>query len=416
MNSQAAKRYACDRCREQKLKCPRNQLDNGTCERCLRLGAMCVTSTGRPLGRPPIRANHRGQVEDTQSLYDARRSRASAHLGLRIPMETDPLPTTQSQPTDPGPAQYFSNNRASGHANTAPAMWLDASNFPTALSNSEDPTISSPRTQSHVFSVLSARDPDFGDLNDMAEHLNRGLHEPMGDADDKDSGRSGIATPSTSNAGDSAVFVVGLLGSISHQLAELKDQSWESWNPHLTRDAFHHGRDLDLAGSRDLSIWNRVLNVTMRFATVLQMVAPTPTSKFPAPPPALSLTLMLLSTHVQLGELFEIVFARMSKCLHQGSGSGLSAAAPTQYMTQPTSIQIMMMTQVFEYQLHTVERLMGLPAEYRIWGHRDGDANTEAGILSREGTSEVVQAVMSEARETFQSIRRTSDHIKGSSR
>ncbi|EFQ32288.1 uncharacterized protein GLRG_07432 [Colletotrichum graminicola M1.001] len=368
---------------------------------------MCVTSIGRPLGRPPIHANHRGQVNDAQSLYGARKSRVSTHRGLRVTMETDPSPTTQSQRTVPGPSRYFPNNRVSGHANTTSAMWLDASNSPTALSASEDPTIPPPRAHSHVFSELSVPDFDFGDLDDMAEYLNRDLHESTGDVDDRVSGRSGIATPSTSSAGDTGVYVVGLLGSISHQLAELKDQSWESWNPHLTRNDFHDSKDLDSTGGRDLSIWNRVLNVTMRFATVLQTVPS-------APPPALSLNLMLLSTYVQLGELFEIVFTRMSNCLREGSGPGASAAATAQFLTQPTSIQLMMMTQVFEYQMHTVERLMGLPTEYRIWDHRDGAIDAEVGILSQKSTSEIVWAVMGQTRETFQTIRQTINRIKGS--
>ncbi|KAK1480382.1 hypothetical protein CTAM01_14429 [Colletotrichum tamarilloi] len=407
MNNQTAKRYACDRCREQKLKCPRSQPDGGTCERCLRLGAMCVTSIGRPLGRPPIHANHRGQVEDSRSPYGARNGRSSTHRGVRVTMGTDPATTTQSQPPDPGPSQFFTSNRVLDHVDTTSTMWLDASNFPTAMSTSDEPTIPSSRAHSHVFSDLSVPDLDFGDLNDMAEHLNRDLHEPMTDVEDKLSGQSGIATPSTSNAGDTGAHVVGLLGSLSHQLAELKDQPWESWNPHLTKDAFQHGKDTESPGGWDLSIWNRVLNVTMRFATVLESVTP-------VPPPALSLTLMLLSTYVQLGELFEIVFNRMSRCLREGSGSGTSAASAAQLLAQPTSIQLMMMTQVFEYQMHTVERLMGLPAEFRIWDQRDGTNEGEAGILSRLESSEIVRGVMRQTRETFQTIRQASKRIRGS--
>ncbi|KAL2878752.1 hypothetical protein SGCOL_005978 [Colletotrichum sp. CLE4] len=323
-------------------------------------------------------------------------------------MGTDPATTAQSQPPDPGPSQFFTSNRALDHVTTASAMWLDASNFPTAMSTSDEPTIPSSRAHSHVFSDLSVPDLDFGDLNEMAEHLHRDLHEPMTDTEDKLSGRSGIATPSTSNAGETGVHVVGLLGSISHQLAELKDEPWESWNPHLAKDAFQRGKDTGSPAGRDLDIWNRVLNVTMRFATVLETVTP-------GPPPALSLTLMLLSTYVHLGELFEIVFNRMSGCLREGSKSGSSTVGSAQLLAQPTSIQLMMMTQVFEYQMHTVERLMGLPAEFRIWDQRDGANEDEVGILGRMETSEIVRGVMRQTRETFQTIRQASNRIRGSS-
>ncbi|KAJ0166069.1 hypothetical protein CTA2_8847 [Colletotrichum tanaceti] len=424
MYSQTAKRYACDRCREQKLKCPRTQSENGSCDRCIRLRAMCVTSTGRPLGRPPIHATHRGgQPEDAHPpLYDARNSRVSACRGLHVAMDTAFAQTRQNQPMDSGPpppppppappSLYFANNRVSDHATTTTtttsAMWLDPSNFSSSLSASQVPAFSSPRASSHVFSSeLSVPDIDFGHLNDMGDAtLDRDLQGPMTDADDKVSDPSGIATPSTSDAGNTAVYASGLLASLSHQLAELKGQSWDTWNPHLTKDAFHLRHEPESTGSRDVMVWNTVLNVTMRFATILQMLSP-------SPPPPLSLALMLLSTYVQFGDLFDTIFARLGECLNEGPGPGLPSAAPPYLLTQPTSIQLKMMTQVFEYQMHTVERLMGLPVEYRVW-NQDNPTDAEAGILGGEETLEVVRVVMGQTRETFQTIRNNSDRIKNS--
>ncbi|EXJ70350.1 uncharacterized protein A1O5_06418 [Cladophialophora psammophila CBS 110553] len=46
-------RSACDRCRSQKLRCPRSDKSKGDpCARCLGVGVQCVTSSARPLGRP----------------------------------------------------------------------------------------------------------------------------------------------------------------------------------------------------------------------------------------------------------------------------------------------------------------------------------------------------------------------------
>ncbi|KAF4124351.1 Fungal Zn(2)-Cys(6) binuclear cluster domain [Geosmithia morbida] len=368
MNTQTAKRFACDRCREQKLKCPRSQPDAVTCERCLRLGAMCVTSIGRPLGRPSTHANN-GRAGDIRFLYAVRNGLPPAHDG--------------SQPLDS--QQFFQPN------STASATWLDTSNFPTADSASDD---SSARASSHVFSDLGVPDLGF----DMAEPLSRNLHEPMATEDVQDK----AAGPPSS--GDPGAYVIGLLGSISLQIAELKDQPWEPWNPHLTKDAFQNGRDMDSPRGRDLKVWNDVLNVMMRFATVLETMNS-------APSPALSLTFMLLSTYVQLGELFELIFNRMSRCLREGSGS----AAAQQQQQQPTCIQLMMMTQVFEYQMHTVEQLMGLPAEFRVWDRLDGEGEDRSGILGRQDTAEIVRSTMRRTRETFQSIRQASNRIKGSS-
>ncbi|KAK2022914.1 hypothetical protein LX32DRAFT_667728 [Colletotrichum zoysiae] len=369
---------------------------------------MCVTSIGRPLGRPPIQANHRGQAEDARSLCDARAKNAvSTHRGRRVTMETNSPPPSQRQSTEPGPSQYFGSTRASGHANITSVMWSDTSSFPAALSTSEGPAISSPGAHP-LFPGLNVPDLDFEDLEDMAVNLDRDIHEPMQYIDDKVSSQGGVATPSTSDADDTGTHVVSLLGSISHQLAELKDQPWESWSPHLTRESFHQGRDPESTNSHGL--WNRVLNVSMRFAAALQTVAR-------AASPALSLTLMLLSTYVRLGELFEVVLDRMGKCLHEGKpDAGASAAAPARLLMEPTSIQLIMMTEVFEYQMHTVQRLMGLPAEYRIWDRRDGATDAEAGILGNKDSSEVVRAVMRQSRETFQAIRQNIDLIKGFAR
>ncbi|KAL6248259.1 hypothetical protein RBB50_004514 [Rhinocladiella similis] len=48
------KRSACDRCKGQKLRCVRVAAtpSNDACARCLRAGATCVTSQARPVGRP----------------------------------------------------------------------------------------------------------------------------------------------------------------------------------------------------------------------------------------------------------------------------------------------------------------------------------------------------------------------------
>lgn len=52
MNSNKTRRVACDRCRDQKLRCPRVNSTSEQCARCLRARAKCVTSSTRPTGRP----------------------------------------------------------------------------------------------------------------------------------------------------------------------------------------------------------------------------------------------------------------------------------------------------------------------------------------------------------------------------
>lgn len=75
------KRLACERCRDQKLRCDRGELTDGglskTCARCLRAGALCVSSNPRPLGRPPASASH-ASSDTTPVASSSRRSTASA--------------------------------------------------------------------------------------------------------------------------------------------------------------------------------------------------------------------------------------------------------------------------------------------------------------------------------------------------
>lgn len=48
----SSKRFACDRCRGQKLRCVRDDKKHETCIRCLRMNAVCITNSPLRMGRP----------------------------------------------------------------------------------------------------------------------------------------------------------------------------------------------------------------------------------------------------------------------------------------------------------------------------------------------------------------------------
>lgn len=60
----SSKRFACDRCRGQKLRCVRECASHETCKRCFRVGAVCVTSPPLRMGRPS-RAGSGGRRRST---------------------------------------------------------------------------------------------------------------------------------------------------------------------------------------------------------------------------------------------------------------------------------------------------------------------------------------------------------------
>ncbi|KAI0971231.1 hypothetical protein F4678DRAFT_97885 [Xylaria arbuscula] len=46
----SSRRFACNRCRDQKLRCPRQRLDPDRCDRCLRADVECLTTPGPTTG------------------------------------------------------------------------------------------------------------------------------------------------------------------------------------------------------------------------------------------------------------------------------------------------------------------------------------------------------------------------------
>ncbi|KAI9927013.1 hypothetical protein ASPWEDRAFT_177469 [Aspergillus wentii DTO 134E9] len=404
MNSQAAKRYACDRCREQKLRCTRTQPGDNTCDRCLRIGAFCVMSSGRPLGRPPLHT-HAAQVDRNQSPYPAQRPRKPVRRGigsLAATPNTNPLPSPPSY-SDPASASTASGSDGSGitalfpppaHFDEMLNMHLDESDFINDASSSAGYGLDT--AQNQPFGADSAvPDIDFGNMSDTREakrHL------------EGNSARLNETSASHSINTDSLSFLVSVISSISRQLVDLKNRPWESWDPCQMRLSLFHSHE-----PVGLEPWENSLYVTMRFALVLQTMVPAQFTAAPPPydPPNLSVTLMLLSTYIQLGELFDTILTRISTWIQETQTRRSPPAHP-----HPASMQVTMMIQVLEHQLHSLERLMGLPSKCRLWSRKDA----YAGILDQEESSVLTQAVMAQAQETFLSLKRTIEVIQISMR
>jgi hypothetical protein len=420
MNSQVAKRYACDRCREQKLRCSRNQQDGSTCDRCLRVRVFCVTSSGRLLGRPPLHGNDaaRGHVDSNQPSYHPRRGRESWRRGLSIPTvptTSNPLPSPTASGSDiSGTSTIFPHGTTTLMQNIQP----DESDYLHDAPSSASFLDASTSQNQFWTDSPNVAELDFGSLGDMAEPLANNPYNSTGNSDDSDSRQSESSSPNA----DSMAFFTSVIGSISRQLVELKNQSLESWDPHLIQGALFDEESLDFTCSSPMSFnsWENTIQITMRFVLVLQTMVPAQFSNTPPPfsPPTLSMTLTLLSTYIQLGELFNTILARISICLQEGSGKSepLAPAAPASSRrpspAQPARLQIMMMIQVFEHQLHSVERVLGLPSDCRLWSRKDA----YAGILDQEKSSLLTQAVMGQAQETFRSLKRTIERIQNSLR
>lgn len=83
------KRYACDRCHGQKLRCPR--LDNGgnpngPCTRCQRAGQVCTISSALKTGRPRKGSKRQAHTDRQPSPGSSPLSRASSNSRLDAPV------------------------------------------------------------------------------------------------------------------------------------------------------------------------------------------------------------------------------------------------------------------------------------------------------------------------------------------
>ncbi|KAL3418728.1 hypothetical protein PVAG01_10444 [Phlyctema vagabunda] len=287
----------------------------------------------------------------------------------------------------------------------------DGSNYlhDTGISSSGD-FLDSTASQ-HQFSVDSpdASDLDFGHLGDMVELFpHHQIHSSASNIGDMDHRQE---------ENDSTAFLTSIIGNISRQLIELRTQSVESWDPSLIQNALFGKEDTSITcnGSVGLNGWENTIRITTRFLMVLQTMVPAQFSEAPPPfsPPPVSTTLMLLSAYIQLGELFNTILGRIETWLQDGLRNSepitMNFSVPDTGSFPPPMVrcQIMMMIRVIEHQLQSIERVLGLPSDCRLWDRKD----SYVGILGGEKCSFLAQAVMGQAQETFCSVKRTIEGI-----
>lgn len=258
--------------------------------------------------------------------------------------------------------------------------------------------------------------PQFSNDSDEAGEFSiDGLEHgwPGGETDNDGSLAEEISSSGLHAESDATASIIGIMGSISRQLAELRGHSWDA---NVPRVAFFDGMDNCYTGPWNFNPLERVFYATIKFVTVLQMMAPMDylTAAPPCRPTTLPTALMLLSTYVQLGEIFGLVLTRISHILQSDSRDGLSALSGMQGLAadQPQSAlpgrgQISMLLQTLEHQLHLTETLLGLPADCRLWSKK----GTSVGILDQEGPCMLSEAALRQIHETFRSLKRSIERI-----
>ena len=386
-----AKRFACDRCREHKLRCLRNEDDNRVCERCIRAGALCVTSSGLPLGRRPPSQSYatRGSLNsNTQSFYQqqcsrATRKRPTQSNGFHPP----PLDITFSCVNEPNstavlcPDSTFDTMSGPSIANTEFSSDLQPSSQGSALGTPV--SIVTQPAWLWTEGPSNVVGPDFGSIDEEQttnNHNGGSINaEAREDVDD------------FQYHSHSMLGLVGVTSSLSRQLAELRARPWD---PSFMRISWLGGHEADAFGPMQPNPLEKTLCVTMTFVSVLQMIAP---MDCPSPPPrlsptSLSTTLMALSTYLLLIQLFDNILTRIGDCIPnmavEKNLDSLQELLGSPF--QSWRLHITVSIRLFKQQLNTFERLLGLPAEYRLWSRND----SYPGILGYQDSSKLLQAAM----------------------
>lgn len=426
MMNHVAKRYACDRCREQKLRCARSQRGSSCCDRCLRLGVLCVTSSGRPLGRPPanIHDPDRGPAQGPRSQFRDQRARIPRGRGLSASTASNPLLSPRSQVAAPDGSDSTAFFPHSPTQFDSMYDMMDDCEVLDVFPGHTDREFEHEGTRVQIPEPFAgALNLDLGGLGDLTAPPTKGMKSSSLDSE------TGGFQQSDSPVSDSLVsrvpaeFHVAIIGNISRQLGELKGQPLEAWDRYLTRAPQNGGADLEctINGRNEQNLWDSVLSVVMRLVLVLQTMLP-PQTPCPAPyaysPPAFSTVLMLLSTYIQLGELFNTVLGHIRHHLQQTlrlvdiTSLATSGATLKQLPRHPASFQVTMMVQFFENQSNSVEHMMGLPQHCRVWNRKD----SSAGILDQDESFICNEAVMRQAQEPFRSLKRAIENVKVSLR
>lgn len=444
MNALTAKRVACDRCRDQKLRCPQSANGSETCERCNRVGALCVTSSARQPGRPPgSRMSSRWGATSRKETVNPRRTTLN---------ECDPHNlndrSTNISPSPPEAMTMISPGDEEQHPpsfthddNTCFTFDGVSVRIPNIMPINPDPFTYTLDTSSSIYSSpLNVDTWAFGEEIefDMSAWLEK--QQQPGIFQDQAAGDSAAVSlpeelghlhpPLPTN--EPMPWVVGLLGNILRQATELSSGQWDLETMHMS---WFDGNDpISIAGLEPLSPLEHSVALMVKFVLTLQMILP----KDSLDPPALNLStaLMILSAYLKFIHLLDTMLSRVSRCIYEQqirqqsvTSSGGESGEDLASMWEPTidpkaalqagrAFHMPTIIRMFEQQLRSMETLMGLPAEYRRWSRVSPDTDTP-GIFSHNNAS-LLKAIIGQnqtleglqAHNQLSSVQKTMERLK----
>ncbi|KAF2868541.1 hypothetical protein BDV95DRAFT_526442 [Massariosphaeria phaeospora] len=400
----AVKRSACDQCKAKRVRCLRAQDSMASCARCCHIGARCVTGAAGQPGRPPKQrlAVSSPRSHPTPTLRDmhhvegdapamavvhasARALKSAVHLhphSPRDPVAPEPQPDFWIAPGDM--SDFFDS----------PFLCMDQSPGPGHNVLSLAHPLSSP---TQLQALLSA-DDELNAMLHMGGDSSTALDMDFGPA--LDHGEGLLPLTPLSQCFSAASSLVRFREEIDQRIA--------------TVDAYYSEPDKvlqqckDGGGGRDVeNPAALLLTCSKEFTDIVQSL--TPAAQLHAQTEdALSteIVLLALSGYLALMRLFDYIFHRMYKYVCQmapvscGSikvKSVLRIGGVSLLQDMPLKVYALGILDAIKGQMQTLERCMGIPAEYCLSGEAAA-APTAAvlGIFSRAHRAPLFWAVMAQ--------------------
>ena len=444
MSQQATKRSACDRCRAQKLRCPQTEPHSKEpCARCERAGAICVTGSARPLGRPRTI-----QQDGAQSLRKSPATGSGRSTRIREPADDVPRKVPRLSVTTPtwGPPEEPPDlyECASSHSDrTLSWMLNEGSSLFSGIRLPEDDAYIDPlRILQHDQTVAVGMKLAPEASNDTCNGASQNWLPDVDALDFDYPERNGLELETNRNSSeppDAAEALIGLARlneSITRQLSRAKMFPWRAPPAHGVCSQKHPG-----TGENGVA---EVLQSTSDFINILRKRLPSSGSALYHPPlasyrapslpdsgisacPSLSdgqiqdfsltspstpstasslgtsTVLLLLSSYIQLLQLYDTIFRHVYD-LFSDTPSPVLRSCPGQAQSQfhvmglssiDGHLHIKILIQVIEHQLESLETLIDLPADFRL----SKPLKSSKGILSNMNLSALVQIVMTQIEE-----------------
>ncbi|RYP17900.1 hypothetical protein DL765_004219 [Monosporascus sp. GIB2] len=399
-----AKRSACDRCREHKLRCLRSQgQGDGPCVRCARAGASCVTGAPRPLGRSRISPN------DTHQQQGSRRPRHSVFVSVTVPRsapqvspasvpEPEPETATESAQELASPPTRGSGSFECFHNPLTVDPELSSMFFDEGVSGGETPDAVVDALDLGFPNDAAALSDLVGGPNPGASTIEADLHGLHGG--EQLASKSLPALSGTNNLGfyvDPAFLLQSLPGSALDIANRLLDPSLCSSNvlarlARLNEGIAHQLSHMetfvlgippsnlihscvDKVGDLQVNPILRALESTSELAAIVKQII-SPIQDNGSSPLNIPVVLMCLSGHIQLLQIYNSIFFHVHRFLsglHDILGFFENLPGFTHISGLPPikgDLYIKIFVQVAQHNISSVERVMGLPAELCLSAQR----------------------------------------------